>query len=156
MPPIPPGSWRTSSRTCCSRRGPDSCGHASGASPRAARTIPIRRRCPSRRTTGIDRAALLAERNDARFGPATRKAVQQYQRTHTDALGRPLDDDGRVGPLTLGAMDASLGLPVIPPALAPEGKGDPCDAQAAHGFAGVDGEVVSTVSAWIKARAGGK
>jgi hypothetical protein len=38
----------------------------------------------------------------------------------------------------------------------PEGKGDPCEAQAAHGFAGIDGEVVSTVSAWIKARAGGK
>lgn len=38
----------------------------------------------------------------------------------------------------------------------PDGKGDPCDAYAAHGFAGIDGEVVSTVSAWIKARAGGK
>jgi hypothetical protein len=35
----------------------------------------------------------------------------------------------------------------------PEGRGDPCEAQAAHGFAGIDGEVVSTVSAWIKARA---
>jgi alpha-beta hydrolase superfamily lysophospholipase len=38
----------------------------------------------------------------------------------------------------------------------PEGKGDPCEAYAAHGFFGIDGEVVSTVSAWIKARAGGK
>jgi hypothetical protein len=38
----------------------------------------------------------------------------------------------------------------------PEGRGDPCDALAAHGFAGIDGEVVSNVSAWIKARAGGK
>jgi len=38
----------------------------------------------------------------------------------------------------------------------PDGRGDPCEAQAAHGFAGIDGEVVSTVSAWVKARAAGK
>ncbi|HEX5779413.1 MAG TPA: hypothetical protein VFY21_11285 [Xanthobacteraceae bacterium] len=38
----------------------------------------------------------------------------------------------------------------------PEGRGDPCEAQAAHGFAGIDGVVVVTVSDWIKARAGGK
>ena len=34
----------------------------------------------------------------------------------------------------------------------PEGVGDPCEAQSAHGFAGIDGTVVSTVSNWIKAR----
>jgi hypothetical protein len=34
----------------------------------------------------------------------------------------------------------------------PEGKGDPCDAFSAHGFAGIDGTVVSTVTNWIKAR----
>jgi hypothetical protein len=34
----------------------------------------------------------------------------------------------------------------------PEGKGDPCEAQAAHGFAGIDGAVVSAVTGWIKAR----
>jgi alpha-beta hydrolase superfamily lysophospholipase len=34
----------------------------------------------------------------------------------------------------------------------PEGSGDPCEAQAAHGFFGIDGTVVSTVSNWIKAR----
>jgi hypothetical protein len=38
----------------------------------------------------------------------------------------------------------------------PEGTGDPCEAQAAHGFVGIDGEVVATVSNWIKARAGAK
>ena len=38
----------------------------------------------------------------------------------------------------------------------PEGRGAPCEAQAAHGFAGIDGEVVSTISGWIKARAAGK
>lgn len=32
----------------------------------------------------------------------------------------------------------------------PEGKGDPCEAQSAHGFAGIDGTVVSTVTGWIK------
>ena len=37
----------------------------------------------------------------------------------------------------------------------PEGKGDPCEAQSAHGFAGIDGEVVSTVTGWIKRRSAG-
>lgn len=74
--------------------------------------------------TGIDRTGLHAERNDARFGSITRKAVKRYQQTHTDAIGRPLSDDGRVGPFTLGALDASLGLAVIPPAREPEGEGD--------------------------------
>jgi hypothetical protein len=32
----------------------------------------------------------------------------------------------------------------------PEGTGDPCEARAAHGFAGIDGQVVSTVTGWIK------
>jgi len=32
----------------------------------------------------------------------------------------------------------------------PEGKGDPCEARAAHGFAGIDGQVVQTVAGWIK------
>ncbi|MCC6946628.1 MAG: hypothetical protein IT539_02580 [Bradyrhizobiaceae bacterium] len=32
----------------------------------------------------------------------------------------------------------------------PEGKGDPCEAQAAHGFAGIDGQAVATVTGWIK------
>jgi hypothetical protein len=32
----------------------------------------------------------------------------------------------------------------------PEGKGDPCEAQSAHGFAGIDGEVVSTVTGWLR------
>jgi hypothetical protein len=34
----------------------------------------------------------------------------------------------------------------------PEGHGDPCDAFSAHGFAGIDATVVSTVADWIKAR----
>jgi hypothetical protein len=32
----------------------------------------------------------------------------------------------------------------------PEGRGDPCEAQSAHGFAGIDGQVVTTVTGWIK------
>lgn len=32
----------------------------------------------------------------------------------------------------------------------PQGTGHPCEAQAAHGFAGIDDQVVQTVSAWIK------
>lgn len=32
----------------------------------------------------------------------------------------------------------------------PQGTGHPCEAQAAHGFAGIDDEVVRAVSGWIK------
>jgi hypothetical protein len=34
----------------------------------------------------------------------------------------------------------------------PAGQGDPCEARAAHGFAGIDGEVVATVTGWLKGR----
>jgi len=34
----------------------------------------------------------------------------------------------------------------------PEGTGDPCEARAAHGFAGIDGQVVATVGGWIKSQ----
>lgn len=32
----------------------------------------------------------------------------------------------------------------------PPGRGDPCEAQSAHGFIGLDGEVVATIAAWIR------
>ena len=32
----------------------------------------------------------------------------------------------------------------------PDGSGDPCEAQSAHGFIGIDAVVVSTVTQWIK------
>jgi len=34
----------------------------------------------------------------------------------------------------------------------PQGTGHPCESEAAHGFAGIDDQVVETVSAWIKSR----
>jgi pimeloyl-ACP methyl ester carboxylesterase len=34
----------------------------------------------------------------------------------------------------------------------PHGSGDACEAQAAHGFAGIDDQVVATVADWIKSR----
>ena len=34
----------------------------------------------------------------------------------------------------------------------PDGRGDPCEAQAEHGFAGIDGQVVATVADWIKSQ----
>jgi hypothetical protein len=34
----------------------------------------------------------------------------------------------------------------------PQGQGDPCESRAAHGFAGIDGEVVATVAGWLKGR----
>ncbi len=74
--------------------------------------------------SGIDRNALHAEWLDERYGNATAQAVKRYQATHLDLLGRNLDADGELGPVTLGAMDASLGLPAIAPAADPEGTGD--------------------------------
>ena len=40
------------------------------------------------------------------FDAVTLTAVRQLQATHTDATGKPLDDDGRVGPLTWDALVA--------------------------------------------------
>jgi hypothetical protein len=34
----------------------------------------------------------------------------------------------------------------------PAGTGDPCEARSAHGFAGIDDQVVATVTSWIKGR----
>jgi hypothetical protein len=34
----------------------------------------------------------------------------------------------------------------------PEGTGDPYEAQSAHGFAGIDGQVVTTVTEWIRSK----
>jgi hypothetical protein len=34
----------------------------------------------------------------------------------------------------------------------PNGTGDPCEAESAHGFAGIDGQVVATVTGWIKSK----
>ena len=38
------------------------------------------------------------------FDGVTLAAVRQFQATHADAAGKPLDDDGRVGPLTWDAL----------------------------------------------------
>jgi hypothetical protein len=38
----------------------------------------------------------------------------------------------------------------------PEGQGDPCESRSAHGFIGIDDEVVMAVTGWIRARATGK
>ena len=35
----------------------------------------------------------------------------------------------------------------------PPGSGDPCEAKSAHGFAGIDDQVVATVTGWIKRQA---
>jgi hypothetical protein len=82
--------------------------------------------------TGVDRKALKGELAAERYGAATRQAVKRFQREHTDAIGRPLDADGQVGPLTLGAMDEIVGLAPLPPARDPEGKGE-CYGVAEHG-----------------------
>jgi hypothetical protein len=34
----------------------------------------------------------------------------------------------------------------------PVGSGHPCEAQAAHGFVGIDDQVVKAISDWIKSR----
>jgi uncharacterized protein DUF4157 len=73
---------------------------------------------------GVDRKALKRELAAQRYGSATRHAVKRFQKDHTDAIGRPLRDDGVVGPLVLGAMDESIGLAPQLPARDPEGTGD--------------------------------
>ena len=75
--------------------------------------------------TGVDRDALHEEWLDERYGAATAQAVRVYQRGESDGVGRGLEPDGEVGPLTLGAMDRLLNVPGrVAPALAPEGVGD--------------------------------
>ncbi len=66
--------------------------------------------------TGYDRAALEKELSDPAhpFGPATRAAVRAFQLSNKDVAGQPLEHDGRVGPLTLGALDLLLGLHPVP------------------------------------------
>jgi peptidoglycan hydrolase-like protein with peptidoglycan-binding domain len=41
---------------------------------------------------------------DGQFGPQTRAAVEQFQKTHKDANGNPLKVDGLVGPRTTEAL----------------------------------------------------
>lgn len=40
------------------------------------------------------------------FGPSTRVAVLDFQSTHVDPKGRPLAQDGQVGPITLASLKA--------------------------------------------------
>lgn len=41
---------------------------------------------------------------DGKFGPKTEKAVLKFQRENVDLNGNQLEDDGKVGPLTWGAL----------------------------------------------------
>ena len=41
---------------------------------------------------------------DGSCGPATQAAIKEYQRTHKDIYGNPLEVDGSAGPLTQGSM----------------------------------------------------
>ena len=41
---------------------------------------------------------------DSFFGPSTRTAVLDFQASHLDATGRPLRQDGVVGPVTMAAL----------------------------------------------------
>jgi peptidoglycan hydrolase-like protein with peptidoglycan-binding domain len=62
---------------------------------------------------------------DGDFGPVTQQAVMSYQRTHNDTQGQPLTVDGRVGPLTWGALggcDASTAPPHQDPSTQPAGS----------------------------------
>lgn len=48
---------------------------------------------------------------DGSFGPETKAAVVAFQAAHP-----PLAQDGRVGPATMSALDATFGVPVLPAA----------------------------------------
>lgn len=41
---------------------------------------------------------------DGKFGPKTKKAVQKFQKENVDVYGKQLEADGKVGPLTWGAL----------------------------------------------------
>ena len=41
---------------------------------------------------------------DGKFGPKTKKAVEKFQRENVDVYGKKLEVDGKVGPLTWGAL----------------------------------------------------
>jgi outer membrane protein OmpA-like peptidoglycan-associated protein len=74
---------------------------------------------------GVDRDALYAEWQAEHYGAATAQAVRAWQRSEVDGVGRSLEPDGEVGPLTLGAMDRLLNVPgTVAPARDPEGVGE--------------------------------
>jgi len=57
-------------------------------------------------------AALRLDPNDVAFDDRTRQAIMFFQARHVDAQGRPLRQDGEVGPLTWAALFGDSSLPV--------------------------------------------
>ncbi|SEM71399.1 OmpA family protein [Nitrosomonas marina] len=82
--------------------------------------------------SGFDRANVRGEMTTQTFGRYTDAAVEQFQRSHTDANGEPLVVDGDVGPATLSAMDVILQLDSVNPAADPEEVGQ-CYGEAEEG-----------------------
>jgi CHAP domain-containing protein len=56
-------------------------------------------------------AALRLDPNDPAFDERTRQAVMFFQARHVDARGRPLNQDGEVGPLTWAVIFGEGSLP---------------------------------------------
>ncbi|MFT3947201.1 MAG: DUF4157 domain-containing protein [Agriterribacter sp.] len=71
---------------------------------------------------GYDRLAVETE-PEPEFGNNTKEAIKFFQLNHKDSNGEPLLQDGIIGPATLGAMDAEIGLSVTPLPKKAEGKG---------------------------------
>ena len=57
---------------------------------------------------GLKELGLYHDAVDGFFGPKTEEAVKQFQRTHKDVNGNPLEVDGSVGPITLAALDKAV------------------------------------------------
>jgi hypothetical protein len=73
--------------------------------------------------SGFDRAKMETE-PESYFDSGMKEAVIFFQQHHQDSNGEPLQVDGRVGPATLGAMDAEMGLSVVPLPKPASGKGN--------------------------------
>jgi hypothetical protein len=60
-------------------------------------------------------SGLRLDPDNPRFGLDTKRAVLLFQARHTDAAGRPLKQDGQVGPLTWAALFGNESLPAGEP-----------------------------------------
>src|SRR5262245_8814442 len=47
------------------------------------------------------------------FGPKTKASVKLFQARNVDSRGNPLRQDGRIGPLSWGALFGTDSLPVV-------------------------------------------
>ncbi len=89
--------------------------------------------------------------------PSFLKAIQgnkQKAQVPMFVIGHKRDSCEYTLPASIDAFKAWRGTDKLDTLLldGPAGSGHPCEAQAAHGFVGIDDQVVKAVSDWIKSR----